>query len=205
MSDFVQGALIAGAFAVVGSLVTALITYCNTKRQLRGTLQQLSLRMEHDAKEKRRDRSIEARKTYLVPLRELISQWNIKLMEMTSSLALLEQEFESENKKQSITETQAYKKHQALNQRMYSMAESHESFYGQISDKKLLELVNEAGEIQQENIEKRMAMYRSIDIKDLKKLSEVIKKNREDDAIVKEKLLNINKRIEELLCGDETK
>ena len=85
MSDFVQGALMAGAFALAGSIVTALITYCNTRRQLRGTLQQLSLKLEHDAKEKRRDRSIEARKTYLIPLRELISQWNIESLKMTSS------------------------------------------------------------------------------------------------------------------------
>ncbi len=205
MSDFVQGALVAGAFAVIGSVVTAFITHYNTKCQIKGNLQQLSLELEQDTGEKCRDRLVEARKTYLMPLRDLISRWSVELTKLPGLATALNRLVLSSSDISSVTDSQIYKDSIEFNKRMTSMAQQHEVFLGQISDKKLLNMIIEATKTQGEALVRRTEIHESVVIdKDFKSLGNAIDESNKILMNVQLKLIDINKRIEELLCGDDS-
>ncbi|MBA7599416.1 hypothetical protein ES703_06449 [subsurface metagenome] len=205
MSDFVQGALIGGAFAVIGSVITALITYCITKRQIKGNLEQLSLKLEQDTGEKRRDRLVEARKTYLIPLRDIISRWSVELTKLPGLSIALNKLVQSSSNVSSITGSRIFKDSMEFNKKMLSMAQQHEVLIGQISDKKLHNLITEAIKIQGEALVRRTEIHESIEIdKDFKSLAEAINASNKILTNVQFKLIDINNRIEELLCGNES-
>lgn len=71
MSDIIIGSIIALVGVLVGSAITGYISYRNTK---------LTLRQQE--KESRRNRLLEIRKCYLVPLRETVSKWVVELTRM---------------------------------------------------------------------------------------------------------------------------
>jgi hypothetical protein len=66
-------AIIAAASGIIGAAISGAITYKITSRQVQARLDELRQQLQHDREEARRGRLIEARKTYLVPLRTEIS------------------------------------------------------------------------------------------------------------------------------------
>ncbi|MFC1939687.1 hypothetical protein ACFLXO_03250 [Chloroflexota bacterium] len=205
MSDFVQGALTGGALALVGSVIVALIAHYNTKLQIKGSLDQLSLKLEQDTGEKYRDRLVEARKTYLIPLRDIISRWSVELTKLPGLATALNRLALSSADISSVTESQIYKDSIEFNRRMTSMAQQHEVFLGQISDKKLLNMIIKATETQGEAIVRRTEIHESVVIdKDFKSLGNAINESNKILLNVQLKLIDINKRIEELLCGNDS-
>ena len=205
MSDFVQGALIGGAFAAIGSVITALITYYNTRRQIKGNLEQLSLRLEQDTSEKRQDRLVEARKTYLIPLRDIISRWSVELAKLPGLATSLSKLVQSSSDISSVTGSQIYRDSMEFTEKMRSMTQLHEVLIGQISDKKLLNMVMEVVKTQGEALVRRAEIFDSIEMdKDFKSLADAIDASNEILMNVQFKLVDINKRIEELLCGSES-
>ncbi len=203
MPDLALGALIAGLSAILGGIVTGFITYRNTKAQVKGSLKQLSLKLEHDEYENRRDRLVEARIVYLKPLRDIISDWNIELVKLPSLSTALYRLIQSTSDSSFIANSQVYKDSIEFNNNMRSLAERHDKYRGQISDTKLSDLINNTIKVQGEALLKRTELLNSMrpdmDFNDLK-----ITLDESNNILsnVQLKLMDINKRIEELLCGD---
>lgn len=81
----------------------------------------------------------------------------------------------------------------------------YEVFVGQISDKKLHNLIMEAIKFQGEALVRRTEIHESIVIdKDFKSLAKAINESNNIIINVQSKLIDVNKRIEELLCGNES-
>lgn len=77
MSDAILVALVAIIAAamsgLLGAAISALVTYKITNRQVQARHDELLQQLQHDREEARRGRLIEARKTYLLPLRTEVS------------------------------------------------------------------------------------------------------------------------------------
>lgn len=202
MSDFIQGALIAGIFALFGSVITAVITYKNTKHQAQKNLEQLIIKLDRDANEKNRDRLTETRKLYLIPLNEVISRWSVELAKLPSLSTSLAKQAQSSSDITSLTESQIYKDSLEFNEKMRTLAQQHEVLIGQISDKKLYKLIKDAITIQGEALLRRTELHETITLeKGFEILKDAIEENNAILEGIQFKLININKRIEGLLCG----
>lgn len=82
VSDILLGAVISGLSLFIGSAIGAFISYKTTKAQIETRLVELQQELGHREREARRGRLIEARKNYLVPLRETVSKWAVELTRM---------------------------------------------------------------------------------------------------------------------------
>ena len=74
MSDILLGALIGVGAAVLGSIITGIISYKNSKLQISARHDELNQQLGYQEREARLDRLIEARKVLLPRLRNTISE-----------------------------------------------------------------------------------------------------------------------------------
>src|SRR4030067_3558218 len=78
----VLGAVIGVAGAIVGAIITGVISYFNNRQQINARKAELKEQLEHQQREARRSLRAEDRKRYLVPLRETTSKWAAELTRM---------------------------------------------------------------------------------------------------------------------------
>jgi hypothetical protein len=142
MSDALV-AIIAAASGIIGAAIAGLITYKTTSRQVQARLDELRQQLQQEREEARRGRLIEARKTYLLPLRTEISNVYgtcITFMSNTFLIGIL---------KEGGLPTDARGSLKQVMEQVDSAAHTFTSFpkitnplIGQIADPKLLELVS---------------------------------------------------------------
>ncbi|MBL7126633.1 MAG: hypothetical protein ISS58_05450 [Dehalococcoidales bacterium] len=191
MSDIVQGALIAIAGTIVGAIITAIIAYINTRSQLNLRLYEL-----------RTDRLTKAREKVLIPLREAISQ---SLELSNNHLRLMVQMGEANKKEDKIELSEAIRRWEEASEKSKEADANLEILIGQLSDSQLLRMIEEVQTNQAKEGEKVIEVTvlahqpESWNIRTMKRLNSEL---REIHNITLEKLLPVNKRIEELLSGE---
>jgi len=215
MSDFVTGAIIGSLSAIIGSVIGAFLTYKSTKIQIQSRALEQRQQIEHTEKEARRNRLIDARKEYLTGLSKGVTVWIAELgnfLDQISSIGYF-----LENVKQHpflYTDVNTMKNEfreelEKIIKRLEKFRAGLEMIRGQLSDTKLIQLIDDA------LMTETKIKFRQSPILNQILRSWVSESN--DDEIkaalsqssimsteLRIKIEKINKRIEELLIGDDT-
>ncbi len=193
MPEIVQGALIGIAGAIVGATITAIVAYINAKSQLNLRIYEL-----------RTDRLIKAREQVLIQLRKAI----VQSLEFSNHYLRLMVQMGEANKKADKTELrEAIKRWEEASDKSEEAKSNLEILIGQLSDSQLLQMIEEVKTAQEEEnakvIEVTVLAHQeeSRNIETLKRLN---KEFREIHNRTLNKLLPVNKRIEELLSGEQS-
>lgn len=191
MSDIVQGALIGIGGAIVGAVITAVIAYINNKSQVNLRVYEL-----------RTDRLIKARERVLIPLREAIAQ----SLEFANNALILMIRMQGAYRRQEEPKRIWDEIHrwEEASGKSDEVSLKLEILRSQVGDMHLYHMIDEVMNSAEEETPKIIqAVMRVQDIKNVN--LEVLRATREDLAEARkrifDKLLPVNKRIEELLSG----
>ena len=193
MPDIVQGALIGIAGAIVGAVITAIIAYINTKSQLNLHLYEI-----------RTDRLIKAREKVLIPLRAIMSQ----------SLGLAE-----DSLKQTVIVGEAHKRGAGAKEMLEAKSRwegasvksreadtEFENLRRLVSDSRLYKMMEEVKDAEERErpkiIETMMRAHDPQYYQNITAFSALTTELKESRKRIFDKLLVVNKRIEELLSGE---
>ena len=193
MPDIVQGALIGIAGAIVGAVITAIIAYINTKSQLNLHLYEI-----------RTDRLIKAREKVLIPLRAIMSQ-ALGLAEDSLKQTVIVGE--AHKRGADAKEMQEAKKRweEASDKSREADAE-FENLRRLVSDSRLYQIIEEVKDAEERErpkiIETMMRAHDPQYYQNITAFSALTTELKESRKRIFDKLLVVNKRIEELLSGE---
>lgn len=192
MSDIVQGALIAISGAIVGAGITAIIAYINNKSQVNLRIYEL-----------RTERLIKVREGVLIPLREVIAQ----SLEFANKALILMIRMDGAYKRQEEPEKIWKEIHrwEEASEKSSEILAKLEILRSQVSDIRLYHMIEEVKNSAEEENPKIIAAV--MRIQNTKNLNiEIVRATLENLAEARkrifDKLLPVNKRIEELLSGE---
>jgi len=192
MSDIVQGALIGISGAIVGAIITAIISYINTRSQLDLRIYEL-----------RTDRLIKAREQLLIPLREAMTQSlelaNNALMMMIRMDGAYQRNEDVKDIKEGI---QLWEE---ASRKSSEASTKFEILRNQVSDARLCKMIEEVKNAEEKEEPKIIeAVSRAQDTKNMNLVTAraINKDIAEARKRILDKLLVMNKRIEELLSGE---
>ncbi|MBI2832723.1 MAG: hypothetical protein HYX79_10755 [Chloroflexi bacterium] len=189
MSDTVVGAVIVIIGVIIGGILTSINNW---------------IQMRHQGKEARKERRIRAREGYLIPLRQVLSKYmNMSVRGYTAYTIFKEMQEKGEEREYQMD---SFKKMMDFVKGASEAMNEIEIISGQTSDanltKMVLDIKNQQPEV--ELIVRRYSKWfvniKDIDPNDWKALQQ------QYNSIVSNqlnRLMPINKRIEELLCGEE--
>jgi hypothetical protein len=184
-------ALIAAASGIFGDAISAVITYKTTNRQVQARHHELLQQLQQDREEARKGRLIEARKGYLLLLREALS--NPYSYYLNMRVNALHIEYSKANSK--LTEPFISATSNNPREPITNFKEMVSPLIGQIADQTLLDL---ARSYQDLVVQVLSPIYEAIEAgSDLTPLLD----NKNVDPVTTA-MLAVNRRIEELLCGD---
>ena len=192
MSDIVQGALIGIGGAIVGAIFTAAIAYINTKSQINLRIYEL-----------RTDSLIKAREKVLIPLREAMTQ----SLELANKALIMMIRMDGaykrkEDPKEIREEIQRWEE---ASRKSSEASAKFEILRNQVSDAQLYQMIEDVkNEEEEQNPKIIEAVMRVQDTKNLnmETLRATLKDLAEARRRIFDKLLPVNKRIEELLSGE---
>ncbi|MDH5696079.1 MAG: hypothetical protein OEZ00_05680 [Dehalococcoidia bacterium] len=192
MSDIVQGALIGIGGAIVGAIITAAIAYINTKSQINLRIYEL-----------RTDSLIKAREKVLIPLREAMTQ----SLELANKALIMMIRMDGaykrkEDPKEIREEIQRWEE---ASRKSSEASAKFEILRNQVSDAQLYQMIEDVkNEEEEQNPKIIEAVMRVQDTKNLnmETLRATLKDLAEARRRIFDKLLPVNKRIEELLSGE---
>ena len=192
MSDIVQGALIGISGAIVGAVITAIIAYINTKSQLNLRIYEL-----------RTDRLIKAREQVLIPLREAMTQ----SLELANNALIMM--IRMDGSYQRNADAKEIKEGIRLWEEASRKSSEASTKFGilrnQVSDVRLCQMIEEVKDAEGKEEPKIIeAVARAQDIKNMNLVTmrAINKDITEARKRILDKLLVMNKRIEELLSGE---
>lgn len=191
MSEVVQGALIGISGAIIGAIITTVITYINNKSQLEFQLFELKTA-----------RKIKAREEVLIPLRKAINTWSEY---SNKEMIVMVQMGEASKKTNKAELKKAIELWLDISKKRDEARFNMKVLVGQLSDKSLIDLIREVEVTQTEANEKTIELTvmayqpESMNFEVMKRLSDESFKCYDNILI---KLVPANKRIEELLCGE---
>ena len=191
MSDIVLGALIGVCAAALGAIITGFINYKNAKLQL-----------SYQKGEAQRNRLIEARKELLLDLRRTISEWVDCSNKQVAMIVRLDKAVK--NKESPLVRKLEIKEFNEVSERMKQLSSQFNILRSQVSDNRLADLIEVVRETEYEVNTKRLPLIRFFNNPgsvDANTFESVFQK---DESLIKELLkqvLQVNKRIEELLSG----
>jgi hypothetical protein len=201
--------------AAVGAAITGYISYRNTKLQISARAVELKEQLQHQQREARRSLRAEDRKRYLVPLRETTSKWVVELTRMIDQINDIGEAIKSSKEypflhKNASVESQGQTL-EAIQGRMKDLKQKLEDKYGQVYDEELglyidtvllkeLEVSVNSFPILHHQIQMWLAKPEEAITKSL---DNALEKNRKASLELRNELQQVNKRIEELLIGDE--
>jgi hypothetical protein len=205
MSEIAQGALIGIIGTIVGALITGIISYKIAKQQINASRKALSQQLKHKEQEALIDNLIKAREKVLIPLRDALGS---SLALANNALILMVQMGEA-NKKSDKAELrkaiqrweEASRKSSEANTELYKLR-------SQISDSQLDQMIDDvtvSKEQEDINIIELVAHAHEPESWDINTMRGI---NNELNVIRKrifDRLLPVNKRIEELLSGEPSK
>lgn len=212
MSDFLLGAIISGVSILLGSAIGSYISYKTAKNQSETRLAELQQQLEHQKTEARRNRLVETRKNYLNPLRETVGKWVTELTRLIDQVDSLGRALKrseeypflhpkpDDSQKKIIDETGA---------RMNTLKKELEDLRGQVSDNKLGETIDNVLFKELEvSIDSWPILHSAwdkwaIEKKDVQAIDNALNAISTTSAELRDYLQKVNKRIEELLVGEE--
>ncbi len=204
MSDIVLGALIGVGAAVLGSIITGIISYKNSKLQINARHEELNQQLSHQEREARRNRLIEARKELLLDLRRTISEWveySNQQVNMTVRLKNAVERYDNASPERQL-EIMEFTR---VSERMKQLTSQLEILRAQVSDSILGNLI-EAVRVKQFEVEwERMPLLRFFNNPegaDADTLESAFQKDELLREEIQNRVLQVNKRIEELLSGE---
>ena len=193
MPEIVQGALIGIAGAIVGATITAIVAYINAKSQLNLRIYEL-----------RTDRLIKAREQVLIQLRKAI----VQSLEFSNHYLRLMVQMGEANKKADKTELrEAIKRWEEASDKSEEAKSNLEILIGQLSDSRLLQMIEEVKTAQEEENAKVIEVTVLAHQEESRNIETLKRLNKEFIEIhnrTLNKLLPVNKRIEELLSGEQS-
>ena len=212
MQDIIWAAIIGICGALIGSGVTGYVSYRMSKLQMEGRNAELEQQLKHQEREARRSRLIETRRNYLNSLREITSKWVIELTRMIDETEILAQRTRTSAQypflRTSPDESNA-KELQGIDVRLEELRERLEVMRGQVADRKLGDAVDEVLRKQVSVLWDRVPiaahewMQPTERSKHIEKIEEALADIRTVSSALQDDLQLVNKRIEELLVGDE--
>ena len=212
MSDIVLGAIIGFAASALGTIITGIINYKNSKLQVSASREQLAMQHKYQEEQSRIDRLVESRENVLIPLREALSRWmeisnqghkNISRVE--GSLEKFKKEPASKELREKLEkEVRLYEE---ASSRSQEASEELAVFQGQISDATLDQLIEAAKRVELAAAIGRGALLRIFDDPFSVDDDTIQAAHGKDNQMLEEMrkaLLRVNKRIEQLLNGEPT-
>jgi isopropylmalate/homocitrate/citramalate synthase len=193
LSDIVLGALIGVGGVALGAIITGFINYKNARLQL-----------SHQEKEAQRNRLVEARKELLPDLRRTISKLVDCSNHQLAMIIRLDKALK-EYKEDSLERKLEIKEFVEVSERLKELSSEFNILREQVSDSKLDDLIEAVKSKQNEVDIQRMPLIRFFNNPggaDINTLESAFKK---DESLLKEvrkQVLQVNKRIEELLSGE---
>jgi hypothetical protein len=213
MSEITWAAIIGASGALIGSGIAGLISYFISRLQTDARNNELERQLKHQEGESRRSRLIETRSRYLIPLREIVSKWVIELHHFINEVEKLGVEIGNQKQYSYSSREDGKLRGQALlneiRSKMEALRGELEIALGQVTDKKLSDVINELlfKEISVRldswpilSHEMNLWMKRGTSIASINKALDNI---RVASWQLQDHLQQVNKRIEELLIGDE--
>ena len=203
MSDIALVAIISVSGALLASIVTAVLSYYITKKQVQARTEEHLKQLEHDRLERRRDRLSLSRKDYLIRLRIKINEYMINSTAFSARITELAQA--KENNQDISSRLPEFV---TLMQKSRELTDEIQILSGQISDARLYVMVKDI-EKSIDDAGKQLAPYirvfsnsRDVDTYTLQKLFDEMQITK---ANLHKQTIPISKHIEELLIGDEAK
>ena len=193
MSDIVQGALIGISGAIVGAIITAIISYINTRSQLDLRIYEL-----------RTDRLIKAREKVLIPLRAIMSQ-SLGLAEdaLKQTVIVLEAHKRGADAKEM---QEAKKRWEEASHKSREADAEFENLRRLVSDSRLYQMIEEVKNAEEKErrkiIEIMTHAHNPQYYQNIEAFSALTRELTEVRKRIFDKLLVMNKRIEELLSGE---
>lgn len=185
---------------VLGAGVTGYISYKSNKAQIQATHGNLQLQLDYQKSENRKQRIIEARKPYLLPLRKALSGYIQKNIIATNMLVRREI---SRKKNDNDPENSPLKLYEAM-QAVGEAWQFFEQLRGQISDAVLEQRIQSLVKTEIKIDVQRMPLLRRLqDGGDISEPPKVAGQNKELMSQLQTCAMHVNQRIDELLSGDE--
>lgn len=191
MSDIVLGVLIGAVAAALGASITGIINYKNSKLQIKARHDETSI-----------DRLIKQREKVLIPLKEAMSQ---SLALANNALVLMVQMGEANKKADTAELKKAIQRWEEASTKSQETSSNLEILRGQISDLQLYQMIEEAKIAQEKEntkiIEITMRAHKPENWT-IEAMTSITNELKEVRKRIFNKLLPVNKRIEELLSGE---
>jgi hypothetical protein len=193
LSDLVLGAIIGVGATALGAIITGLINHKNIKLQL-----------NYQKNEAQLNRLVEVRKELLLDLRRTISEW-VECSTQQVNMAVRFQKALDGYKKESAERRLEIKKFFEVLDKMQQLSSQLNILRGQVSDSKLENLIEAVLDTQYKVDEQRMPLVRFFNnpgSADVKTFESALQTDEFLLKTVRDQILQVNKRIEELLSGE---
>ena len=198
MPDIVLGALIGVISAVVGWV----ISYRTSRMQINARRDELNQQLSYQEKEAQRNRLIESRKDYLLRLRNTASEWVEYSHREINMIVRLDTAIKSGDTSKEQSEIREFNE---VTEQGKQVSSKFDMLRGQVSDNTLDSLIEAVRETQYEVNTVRMPLIRFFNnpgSADINTLNSAVQKDESLHKEVRKQLLQVNKRIEELLSGE---
>lgn len=203
MSDIVLGALIGVGAAALGAIITGIINYKNSRLQISAAREQLGQQLDHHEREAQRNRLIESRKGFLLDLRHKLSEQVDCSGSQLAMIVRFDKAYkENPNSRRTQQETEKFFE---VSNRWQQLSSQVAILCGQVSDSKLYELIESVRQTQYMVETQRLPLIRFFNNPGNANANTIEAALQKDEALRKEinnQLLQVNKRIEELLSGE---
>jgi len=203
MSDILLGALIGLGGAVLGSIIMGVISYVISKLQINARRDELNQQLTYNEKQAQINRLIELRKPVLIRLKEVVSRWmqtSVEAQQMTVRLKAAYSK--KDNPEERARESKLWKE---SGDKSAQISSELAVLQGQLSDSTLAQMIENVIEtywvISQELTKLQLILTNPKDL-DSNSLLSVIKEYRSIQNKLRGYLLNVNKRIDDLLSGE---
>lgn len=204
MSDIVLGAIIGVGAAVLGSIITGIISYKNAKLQINARREELNLQLNHQESEAQRNRLIEARKELLLDLRRTISEW-VQCSHMQINMIVRLKNAVARYDKASPERQLEIMEFTKVSERGNQISSQFDILREQVSDSELAKLIEAVRETQYKVNTARLPLIRFFNDPGSADANAIEAALQKDESLRKEvhsQVLQVNKRIEGLLIGE---
>ena len=204
MSDIVLGALIGFGAAAVSAIMTGIISYRISKLQTDARDGEINRQLNHQQREARLDRLVEARKGYLIDLRSTTSEWEACSNRQVNMIVRLKKAYEEYDEGSPSRQLEVMEFNEVSTQCRH-LSTQFEILRRQVNDKKLAQLIEALTKTQYEVNTSRLPLIRFFNNPGGADTDTLECAFQRDEALrnrVWDQVLQVNRRIEELLSGE---
>ncbi|GEM_PF-4515907 len=195
MTSELLAVIVGGAIGILAAMASSVVSLCSTRMQLR-----------HQKEAQRQTYLVEARRVYLLPLRETIAQW----MEVANSTVAALGRIQAAKRYENTDPAKFRGEVDNLNRRLddsQQMSSKFDQLRDQTGDECLETLIGAFKRIEEQSQLERLRLTRMFNesIARLEDVEAGVKRYEEIIADERKSVRAINRRIESLLAGDRNK